>query len=66
MIPLGEIQIGPQLHRVDILRCVTKYRDVRDCLAITKALGDSNRLRILLALRRRELCVCQMTALLRH
>jgi ArsR family transcriptional regulator, arsenate/arsenite/antimonite-responsive transcriptional repressor len=34
---------------------------MRDFLAITKALADPNRLRILLALRRGELCVCQIT-----
>lgn len=44
---------------------MTKCGAVRDFLGITKALGDSNRLRILLALRRRELCVCQITELLR-
>ena len=32
-------------------------------MAITKALSDSGRVRILLALRRRELCVCQITEL---
>lgn len=37
---------------------------VRAFLAITKALSDSNRLRILAALRGRELCVCQVTELL--
>ena len=37
---------------------------MRDFLNVTKALADSNRLRILLALRRRELCVCQITELL--
>ena len=30
-------------------------------MAITKALSDPSRVRILLALRRRELCVCQIT-----
>lgn len=38
---------------------------MRDILGITKALADSNRLRILMALRRGELCVCQITELLR-
>lgn len=37
---------------------------MRDFLAITKALSDPNRLRILVALRGRELCVCQVTELL--
>lgn len=32
-------------------------------MTITKALSDPNRVRILLALRRRELCVCQITEL---
>ena len=32
-------------------------------MAITKALSDSGRVRILLALRRGELCVCQITEL---
>ena len=36
---------------------------MRDFMAITKALADPNRVRILLALRRRELCVCQITEL---
>jgi len=49
---------------LDTFRCVTKYTDVRSVLGITKALADSNRLRILIALRRRELCVCQITELL--
>jgi DNA-binding transcriptional ArsR family regulator len=31
---------------------------------LTKALADATRLRLLLALRRRELCVCQLTELL--
>jgi DNA-binding transcriptional ArsR family regulator len=36
---------------------------MRDFLAITRALADPNRVRMLLALRRGELCVCQITAL---
>ena len=36
---------------------------MREFMAITKALSDPNRVRILLALRRRELCVCQVTEL---
>ena len=32
-------------------------------MAITKALSDPGRVRVLLALRRRELCVCQITEL---
>lgn len=35
-----------------------------DFLAICRALSDENRLRILMALRERELCVCQVTAFL--
>jgi DNA-binding transcriptional ArsR family regulator len=36
---------------------------MRDFMAITKALSDPNRVRVLLALRRGELCVCQITEL---
>ncbi|MEI9961670.1 MAG: metalloregulator ArsR/SmtB family transcription factor [Limisphaerales bacterium] len=36
---------------------------MRDFMAITKALSDLNRVRILLALKRGELCVCQITEL---
>jgi DNA-binding transcriptional ArsR family regulator len=36
---------------------------VRDLLNITRALGDPTRLRLLLALRGGELCVCQLTDL---
>ena len=36
---------------------------MREFMAITKALSDPSRVRILLALRRRELCVCQVTEL---
>jgi ArsR family transcriptional regulator len=36
---------------------------MRDFMAITKALADPNRVRILLALRPGELCVCQITEL---
>ena len=36
---------------------------MREFMAITKALSDPNRVRILLSLKRRELCVCQITEL---
>ena len=36
---------------------------MRDFMAITKALSDPSRVRMLLALRRDELCVCQITEL---
>jgi len=36
---------------------------MRDFMAVTRALADPNRVRILLALRRGELCVCQITEL---
>jgi ArsR family transcriptional regulator, arsenate/arsenite/antimonite-responsive transcriptional repressor len=38
---------------------------MREFLNITKALSDENRLRLLLALRRGELCACQLTELLK-
>ncbi|OQB38361.1 MAG: Arsenical resistance operon repressor [Candidatus Latescibacteria bacterium ADurb.Bin168] len=37
---------------------------MRDLLAITKALADSNRIRILTMLRAGELCVCQIVEVL--
>lgn len=37
---------------------------MREFMAITKALSDPNRVRMVLALRRGELCVCQITELL--
>ena len=37
---------------------------MKDFVVVTKALSDSNRVRALLALRRGELCVCQIIALL--
>jgi ArsR family transcriptional regulator len=37
---------------------------MRDFIRITKALADPNRVRVLLALKRRELCVCQISELL--
>lgn len=36
---------------------------MRDFMAITKALADENRVRMLLALRGRELCLCQLVEL---
>lgn len=36
---------------------------MREFMAITKSLSDPNRVRILLSLRRGELCVCQITEL---
>jgi ArsR family transcriptional regulator, arsenate/arsenite/antimonite-responsive transcriptional repressor len=36
---------------------------MREFMAVTKALADPSRVRILLALRRQELCVCQITEL---
>jgi len=38
---------------------------VREFIRITKALADPNRVRALLALRHRELCVCQISDLFR-
>jgi DNA-binding transcriptional ArsR family regulator len=37
---------------------------LREFVAITKALADENRLRIIMALRGKELCVCQVTEML--
>jgi len=38
---------------------------MREFMAVTKALADENRVRILVCLRGGELCVCQIIALLR-
>jgi ArsR family transcriptional regulator len=38
--------------------------DMRDFMAITKALADEQRVRVLLGLQRGELCVCQVVELL--
>lgn len=37
---------------------------LREFMAVARALADENRVRMLLALRGGELCVCQITALL--
>jgi len=37
---------------------------MRDLMAVLKALGDENRVRILMAVQDRELCVCQVVELL--
>jgi DNA-binding transcriptional ArsR family regulator len=37
---------------------------MKDFVVVTKALSDGNRIRALIALRRGELCVCQIIALL--
>lgn len=36
---------------------------MRDLMSVTKALADQTRVRMLLALRQGELCVCQITEL---
>ncbi len=38
---------------------------MRDLLAVTKALSDENRVRMLLSLQGRELCLCQLIELFR-
>lgn len=42
-----------------------KHTPLRDVLAVTKALSDAQRVRILMLLRDGELCVCQIVAVLR-
>ena len=51
---------------VDIIRYMAKYKNnrVKDITNILKALGDANRLRIVMSLLRGELCVCQIIELL--
>jgi ArsR family transcriptional regulator, arsenate/arsenite/antimonite-responsive transcriptional repressor len=38
---------------------------MRDFMAVTKALADENRVRMLLALQKQELCVCQIIELVK-
>jgi DNA-binding transcriptional ArsR family regulator len=38
---------------------------MRDFMALTKALADENRVRLLLALNKKELCLCQLAELVR-
>ena len=59
-------------RRALIFSCLAKYtitiretETMKNTLAITKALADGNRLRILIALQREpELCICQITEML--
>lgn len=52
--------------KLDTIRYMAKYskQDMRDLMAVLKALADENRVRILGAVRQRELCVCQIVELL--
>lgn len=55
----------PDHKRVPELRVVVPARaNLRDFMAITKALADEQRVRALMALQRGELCVCQIVELL--
>jgi len=42
----------------------SKGRHMRNLMAVTKALADENRVRVLMALGPKELCVCQIVELL--
>jgi len=54
-----------QAFRRGILRYMAKYRNImREFVAVTKALADETRVRALAALSGRELCLCQLVALL--
>jgi len=58
----------PDVPRTELVPNVHSDPDLgehmRDFMAITKALADEPRVRVLLALRRGELCVCQIVELL--
>ena len=55
----------PDNERVPELRADAPARaNLRDFMAITKALADEQRVRVLMALQRGELCVCQVVELL--
>ena len=43
---------------------ISSYIDMKDTVALLKALADPTRLRILLLLQVRELCVCELTYIL--
>ena len=48
-----------------IFRCMAKYEDViRDVSQVGLAVSDRSRLRLMMALQGRSLCVCQLTELL--
>lgn len=47
-----------------IFRLLAKWASKRSCLNITKAVADESRLRMLMALREGELCVCQIAELM--
>ncbi len=55
----------PETERTSSLRAGSLPRaSLREFMAITKALADEQRVRVLLALQRGELCVCQVVELL--
>lgn len=55
----------PATNNILTFRQMTKYDPpMRSAIAILKAASDETRVRILLALSKRELCVCQITAVL--
>jgi ArsR family transcriptional regulator, arsenate/arsenite/antimonite-responsive transcriptional repressor len=55
----------PRTERVpDYHSDIDRGERMREFMAITKALADEQRVRVLLALRRGELCVCQLVELL--
>jgi DNA-binding transcriptional ArsR family regulator len=54
------------VRKLSLVRLLANERKntMRHFLNVVRALGDENRLRVLLALRSRELCVCQIVELL--
>jgi ArsR family transcriptional regulator, arsenate/arsenite/antimonite-responsive transcriptional repressor len=62
------LTLRPDVPRTECVANVDSEPDrgehMRDFMAITKALADEQRVRVLLALRRGELCVCQIVELL--
>lgn len=58
------VEVAPIEACLDISSDVEILPPVRDFLAITKALADPQRVRLLVALRHGELCVCQLIELL--
>lgn len=66
MIDKKQINVYFYIYRNEqmMFACFKKEKPLFDFMTIVRALADDNRIRILMALRGRELCVCQITGLL--
>jgi ArsR family transcriptional regulator, arsenate/arsenite/antimonite-responsive transcriptional repressor len=66
--PSLALTVHPGMARNEVFlpppMAITPGDFMRNLMAMTKALADENRVRMLLALRRQELCVCQIVELI--